>query len=357
MPGYLLWWALGAVVLVVVLGAAWGLARRGERRHTRHRLPTRPRHAPDAPRPRAAVIVNPTKFEDPQAVRDRVRAVCAQLGWADPIWQETTIADPGTGQAERAAQAGAEVVCALGGDGTVRAVARGLVGTTTPLGLLPGGTGNLLARNLDVPVDSVEHALAVALTGRERLVDVGRVLVDRSGEDHAPRPEMFLVMAGMGFDAAVMANAPEHLKAQMGTGAYVVSGLQNMLGPQFKVRVRVDDQPEFTRRTKTVLIGNCGRLFGGVALIPSAAVDDGILDTVLLSPKGVVGWAAVATHVITRRSRGHRLIDYVSGERVALHADRPEQVQLDGDTLGQARALTAWVDRRALRVRVPAQSS
>ncbi|MEI2731910.1 MAG: diacylglycerol kinase family protein [Dermatophilaceae bacterium] len=353
MSGYLLWWALGAVALFAVIGAALGVSRRGGRRHTV--VPQRARPAPDAPRPIAAVVVNPTKFVDLDEVRDQVRAVCARLGWADPLWEETTIADPGAGQARRAVEAGAAVVCALGGDGTVRAVARGLLGTSVPLGLLPGGTGNLLARNLDVPVDSIEHALAVALTGRERLVDVGRVVVDRSGEDAAPATEMFLVMAGMGFDAAVMANAPESLKAQMGAGAYIVSGLANMLGPQFKVRVRVDDEPEFTRRIKTVLVGNCGRLFGGVNLIPTAAVDDGRLDTVLLSPKGVVGWAAVATHVMTRRSRGHRLIDYVSGERVELRADRPEQVQLDGDTLGPARGLTAWVDRQALRVRVPSE--
>lgn len=355
MSGYLLWWALGAVALFAVLGAALGVSRRGSRRHTWVSHKVRP--APDAPRPVAAVVVNPTKFADVEEVRDQVQGVCARFGWADPLWEETTVADPGTGQARRAVESGAAVVCALGGDGTVRAVARGLLGTSVPLGLLPGGTGNLLARNLDVPVDSIEHALAVALTGRERLVDVGRVIVERADQDEDDdemlASEMFLVMAGMGFDAAVMANAPERLKAQMGAGAYVVSGLANMLGPQFKVRVCVDDGPEFTRRTKTVLVGNCGRLFGGVNLIPTAAVDDGRLDTVILSPKGVVGWAAVATHVMTRRSRGHRLIDYVSGERVTLRADRPEQVQLDGDTLGPARGLTAWVDRQALRVRVP----
>jgi diacylglycerol kinase family enzyme len=360
-----LWWVIGALtVLALLVGIAFLLVRgplhldpftgRIRRR--------RPASAPDAadepdstspPLPRVAVVVNPTKFADLDSLRSQITTVCVDHGWGPPLWAETTVEDPGTGQARAAIEEGADVVCPLGGDGTVRAVAKGLAGTATPLGLLPGGTGNLFARNLDLPVDSIEKALVVVLTGRDHRVDIGRVLIDRSGEDHRPEPDIFLVMAGIGFDALVMADAPERLKRHVGTAAYIVSGVRNMKGPQFRVRMQVDDGPEVARRTRTVLIGNCGRLFGGVALMPEARVDDGLLDSIILSPKGVVGWTAVAARVFSRRRHGHPIVDHHTGTRFSLRADRPEEVQLDGDTKGAARAVSAWVDPGALVIRMP----
>ncbi len=360
-----LWWLLGAFVLLaigvvalVVIGRGplhldpftGRLRRRGRPRPLAEALPE-----PQPSAPRAGIVVNPTKFAHLDSLRLQIDQVCRAHGWGSPIWAETTIADPGRGQARAAVEQGAQLVCSLGGDGTVRSVAQGLVGTATPLGLLPGGTGNLLARNLGVPIDSIGKALVVALTGRDRRVDVGRVSIDRSGEDHRPEEDIFLVMAGIGFDAAVMADAPERLKKHVGTAAYLVSGVRNMKGPQFKVRLSVDDGPELSRRTRTVLVGNCGRLFGGVALMPEARVDDGLLDTIILSPKGVVGWTAVAARVVSRRRHGHSIVDHHTSKRVSLRADRPEEVQVDGDTKGAARAVSAWVDPGALVVRTPAR--
>lgn len=243
-------------------------------------------------------------------------------------------------------------MCPLGGDGTVRAVAAGVIGTETPLGLLPGGTANLLARNLDLPVDSLDRALKVALTGQNKRVDVGRLTVDRSGQHEHPEEHVFLVMAGLGFDAAIMAGAPERLKSRVGAAAYLVSGARNLAGPSFKVRVKFDSEMEFTRRTRTVVIGNCGRLIGGLVLMPDAKIDDGALDTILLSPKGVVGWTAVGGHLMTRQRRGHSMVDHHTGQDVRVSADRAQEVQIDGDTIGPARTISATVDHLALVVRV-----
>ncbi|MGV1007959.1 MAG: diacylglycerol/lipid kinase family protein [Dermatophilaceae bacterium] len=361
-----LWWAAGAFVLLtigvvalVLLGVGplhldpftGRLSRRRRRpQPVAQRLPD-----PQPTSPRAGIVVNPTKVSDLDGLQAQVGEVCRAHGWAAPIWSETTISDPGEGQARAAVEQGVDLVCSLGGDGTVRAVANGLVGTTTPLALLPGGTGNLLARNLGLPLDSIEKALVVALTGQDRRIDVGRVTIDRSGEDHRPEEHMFLVMAGIGFDAAVMADAPERLKKHVGPAAYLVSGVRNMKGPQFKIRLSVDDGPEVGRRTRTVLIGNCGRLFAGVALMPQARVDDGLLDTILLSPKGVVGWTAVAARVLSRRRHGHSIVDHHTGTRFAVRADRPEEVQVDGDIMGAARSVSARVDPGALLVRTAAR--
>ncbi len=304
------------------------------------------------PKRMAAIIVNPTKFDDLETVRAQVHSGCLAAGWDEPLWIETTAQDPGTGQARQAVEDGATLVCPLGGDGTVRAVAAALVGTETPIGLLPGGTGNLLARNLNLPVDSLEDALKVALTGQNKRVDVGRLTVDHSGEHEQPEEHIFLVMAGIGFDAAIMADAPERLKKTVGPLAYTFSGVKNLRGQQFKIRMRIDDSPELSRRARTVVIGNCGKLTGGLVLMPEAQVDDGWLDAVVLSPAGVVGWVAVAARVISKRRKGHERVDHHRLKSMTIRCDRPEEVQVDGDTIGQARSLSATIDPLALVVRV-----
>ncbi|MHB1472619.1 MAG: diacylglycerol/lipid kinase family protein [Dermatophilaceae bacterium] len=362
------WIAIVAIVAIVIALLVWlvGItsgdkvahAAAGVRRFYRRRPPRehfRPQGSPksaEAPRRVAAIIVNPTKFDNLTAVRAQVTNGCLAAGWDQPLWVETTAQDPGTGQARLAVRDGAILVCPLGGDGTVRAVAAALVGTETPMGLLPAGTGNLLARNLNLPVDSLDDALTVALTGQNKRVDVGRLTVDRSGEHEHPEEHIFLIMAGLGFDAAIMADAPERLKNTVGPLAYTFSAAKNLRGPQFKVRMKFDDEPELTRRARTIVIGNCGKLTGGLVLMPQAEVDDGWLDAVILSPAGVVGWVAVAGRLISKKRKGHKRVDHHRLKSVTIRTDRPEQVQIDGDTIGHARALSATVDPLALTVRV-----
>ncbi len=174
--------------------------------------------------PWAVVVANPTKYADAEGEIAWLEERSVELGWARPVWLETTIEDPGAGQATVGLRAGAHAVLAYGGDGTVRAVASALTGTGVPLGLLPAGTGNLFARNLAVPYTDLDSALSVALNGVERKIDVGRVQIDVSGEDRPPREETFLVMAGLGFDAEVMATVGHRLKERVGWWAYVVAG-------------------------------------------------------------------------------------------------------------------------------------
>ena len=311
-----------------------------------------PAAAPADPsaRRQVAVVVNPTKFSDLEAVRRQVTQACSEHGWSEPMWLETTPQDTGHGQTVQALEADVDLICPLGGDGTVREVAEVVVGSGVPVGLLPGGTGNLLARTLGLPIDDLAAALRVALTGSVRKVDVGRVAFDVSGEDERPRERVFLVMAGLGFDAAMMEGAPERLKAKVGWLAYAVSGLRNLRGPDVRVRVTVDEQPSFRRRVRTVLVGNSGTLTGGIVLMPEAEVDDGWLNAVTMSPKGVLGWAAVAAKVLTKG--GHSRVEHVRCRRLEVHTDRPQQAQLDGDTVGLVRAMRVRVDPGALLVQM-----
>lgn len=332
---------------------------------------------------RVAIIVNPTKFEDLDDVRRRAEEACARHGWAPPLWLETTAEDTGTGQTRQAVAEGVDLVCPLGGDGTVRTVGAEMVGTGIPVGLLPGGTGNLLARNLELPIDSLARAFDVAITGKdhpidtcvlelvrpttgelaERLedetdpaktVDFEDAVDDRTSE--AVREEhRFLVMAGLGFDAEVMASASEKLKARLGWAAYVVTGLQHLKGPQFTVDFRTDGQGLKRRRVRSVMIGNVGKLQGGLELLPDAEADDGKLDAVLLSPEGIVGWAATIGQLVTRQRVGHSRVEHFEAEEIQILSDKAVEVEMDGDPLGTVTALRIRVDPGSLLVRVPSE--
>jgi diacylglycerol kinase (ATP) len=348
------WLVILAAVSVLAV-ARFVVARRGRAASAAPAASPEPMDAGEVTleRPWAAVVANPTKVGDVAARTAWLQRACASLGWGPPLWLETTADDAGGGPARAALQAGAHAVLAFGGDGTVRAVAAELAGSGVPLGILPAGTGNLLARNLGLPSTDLDAALWAALSGPERKIDVAVAEIDVSGEDHTPRSVAFMVMAGLGFDAEVMAAVEPRLKERMGWWAYVVVGTKNLRGPRTKVAIRMDDGEPLHRRVRSVIVGNCGELTGGVRLLPAAEVDDGWLDLVVLAPRGVAGWAAVTATVLTRSRYGHPIVERFRCRRVELRAAKPLHVQLDGDPVGQARVLRARVDEHALVVRVP----
>lgn len=355
---------LVAVALLLALGVVAGLLRSRAAsgsggRHRPHRDTFRPEDAEPPPPKRAAMVVNPTKFTDVADLEARLTAACLTHGWAEPTFHHTTVEDPGTGQARAAVADGVDVVCALGGDGTVRSVAQALAGTQTAMGLLPSGTGNLLARNVGLPLTSLEDAVAIALTGRNERVDVGRLVVDAvtdDGDHHEAREYVFLVMAGMGMDAAIMGDSPDELKARVGWPAYFVAGLRNLRGDRFRAVVSIGDEGHeevVETRARTVVVGNCGRIMGGITLMPEARIDDGLLDGLILSPATIAGWVAVTGRLLRQKTTRNDRVLHRAATRFVVRPDRPQQVQLDGDHIGSARSLTAEVWPRALIVRMP----
>jgi YegS/Rv2252/BmrU family lipid kinase len=291
---------------------------------------------------RAAVVVNPSKVDDdPDVFRADLTDALKRAGWEEPLWLETTVDDPGANQAKEAVRQGVDLVLVHGGDGTVMWTVTGLAGNDIPLGLLPAGTGNLLARNLDLP-QQLDEALDVALTGATRRVDVGDI-GDRC----------FVVMAGMGFDAAMMEDAPEGLKKRLGWAAYVVSGAKHLTDRRMRVRLQLDDQAPQRVLARTVLVGNVGTLQGGIPLLPDAEPDDGVLDVAIVSPRGLGEWLSVAWRVVTRRrTRDHQLACY-RARRVSIRTHHRHPRQLDGDPLEPGSELTVSVRPGALLLRVP----
>jgi diacylglycerol kinase family enzyme len=219
----------------------------------------------------------------------------------------TTADDPGEGQAREAVAAGAGLVLVAGGDGTVRAAAQGLAGSGVPLGILPQGTGNLLARNLEIPHDDADAALDVALTGADRTLDLGRL------DDGT----MFAVMAGTGFDARMMREAPEGLKGVLGWPAYIVGGARGLRRSRVHVQVALDDEPPRAAVVRSVLVGNVGQLQGGLELLPDAAPDDGVLDIALVAPRNPKDWVVLIGRALTRRHRPDRRLELLRAGRSA----------------------------------------
>ncbi|KQT96404.1 diacylglycerol/lipid kinase family protein [Sanguibacter sp. Leaf3] len=330
--------------------------------------------ADDAPRgPLLAFVANPSK-NGAEQLKAALMSRCTAEGLPDPIWVETTVEDPGLGQTREALERGADVVVAVGGDGTVRAVAQGMADSGKPMALLPLGTGNLLARNLDISVTDRDDAFDIVLHGVDRRIDVGWLTVDQPADPREKDTEgngpadtgthIFLVIAGLGFDAAMVADADDTLKSKVGWIAYFVAGVKHLHGRRTEMTITLDDREPITTRLRTLMVGNCGRLPGGITLIPDAIIDDGIHDIAAIDTRGgLMGWVQLFGEVVMQgfgvsNDLPNKIgrIDHTRAKVVHLEVPEGEQVQVDGDVLGRARAVSTRVDPGALLVRAPAPS-
>lgn len=293
---------------------------------------------------RCAVVYNPTKISN--GFRDTLGQRLESAGWTRTLWLETSEDDPGRSMTAEAVAAGVDRVIAAGGDGTVRIVADGLAGTGIVTGLVPAGTGNLLARNLGIPLQESE-AIEVALGDHKRTIDLIRITVDDRESEH------FAVMAGMGMDAMIMDETNPDLKAKIGSAAYFLAAGKALGRLPMDVRIKLDDHRTRRRRTMIVVIGNVSQLTGNITLIPGAAPDDGLLDVYVASPHRFTHWLRVLVRLVTRRRQKDDRVDQWQGRRVEVQLRQPDNYQLDGDVVGESLRLIAEVQPGALTVCIP----
>ncbi|WP_160329765.1 diacylglycerol/lipid kinase family protein [Microterricola viridarii] len=325
-----------------------------------------------AAKPRAAIVYNPSK-SGVDELKKAVRQAEKDHGWGPSVWLETEVDDPGRSMAEKAVAMRVPLVIAAGGDGTVRSVAEGLRGTGTAMGIVPAGTGNLLARNLEIPVNDVALALEIAFAGAERRIDALLVDVTRPGSE--TERHVSLVMSGVGIDAAMISNTDPELKKRVGWLAYVNAGLRILpMSKPFHLHYRMEGRHSHRVRVATVLVANLGVLPGNIELIPDAVLDDGLLDVAVLQPKNAWGWLMIwrrvawENRVLRKTVMGRQLLDltggdkrsemvYLRGTGIELRIEEGvQELEIDGDEFGFVTAVGFSTDAGALLMRVPKES-
>ena len=317
----------------------------------------------------AGIVWNPSKTS-----KEQLQGALGEAAELCVSWFETSEEDPGGGAAQRAVEAGADVVLAAGGDGTVRAVAEYLAGSDAgvDLGIIPLGTGNLLARNLGVPVDDLGAAFERALHGEADPIDIGWVMLGGGDEPRqaaaadGTRRHAFAVMAGFGLDAHMITETDDDLKDRAGWLAYVESlGRAFSASEVIGVRLTEPDGATSGAQAHTLIIGNCGQLQAGVTFLPDANPADGELDLLVLSADSISGWADTLKNFVwdngIRRLLGAsdddekaKSTDSTAHRRVTgllLELSEPRVFEVDGDTLGETSRIEITVQAAAVRVR------
>lgn len=292
--------------------------------------------------PLPAAVINAVRVRDRGRLRRACERAAAAAGWQPPLLLTMSADDDGAVLAKAAVSQGASMVLAVGGDGTVRACAEGLAGSGVPLAIIPAGTGNLTARALHVPV-RLEHALKVAFAGRTRTVDLGEV-----------DGWVFVAMAGIGLDAAVVDAAHTVAKQVAGWPAYAFAACTQLLRRPVSFTIRLDGGEPLTRRARCVTVGNSGALPGGFHIMPDAEPDDGLLDVVVLAPAGLLGWAGVGSRVATGSDHDDSALERYQAAEVEIVAASRQPRQIDGEVIPPAVSQSARVLPGALLVRVPA---
>jgi diacylglycerol kinase (ATP) len=270
-----------------------------------------------------------------------LRRLLAEAGHREPLWYEVPKSKKAPRAVERALEAGAELLLVWGGDGMVQRCIDALAGSSTALAILPAGTANLLATNLGIPPD-LSRALNIGLRGPRRKLDVGVI-----------NGERFAVMAGSGFDSRMIRKADGASKKRLGRLAYVRAGVTALGSRPVRTEIRVDGAVWFEGKASSVLVGNVGKVAGGVKVFARASPVDGILEVGVVTAKSVWQWL----RVLSRAARGHversPFVKLTRGREVVVELGRKRSYELDGGIRPATRHLRIKVEPAALTVCTP----
>jgi diacylglycerol kinase (ATP) len=271
----------------------------------------------------------------------QLRRVLEAEGISDPFWVEVPKSKKAPTQVKRALAEKPDVIFAWGGDGMVQRCVDVLAGSKVPLAIIPAGTANLFASNLGVPKD-IEKAVAIGLRGERRAIDVGTF-----------NGERFAVMAGVGFDAAMIRDSGG-LKDRVGRAAYVWSGSENLRSKPFRATIETDGVEWYKGKATCILFGNVGKLVGGVEAFADARPDDGKLEVGVLSADGVLDWTRMAARAVAGSIANSPFAQETKATRdVTVKLSRKVLYELDGGDRMKVKTVKVKVEPRAITVCVP----
>jgi diacylglycerol kinase family enzyme len=269
-----------------------------------------------------------------------LRDVLAREG-IDPLWYEVPKSKRAPKAVRKALKKGVDLVLVWGGDGMQQRCIDVLAGTDVALGILPAGTGNLLATNLDIPM-TVEEAVATALRGERKRIDTGTV-----------NGEHFAVMAGTGFDALMIKDADRGLKDRLGRAAYLWTGLKNISAAQVEGRVKVDGEVHWEGQLSCVLVGNVSRVFGAIEAFDGARPDDGLMEVGIVSAATPVQWTRAVARVVVDRAGNSPFVQVTRGRRIRVTLKHPLAYEIDGGDRPPTKKLRIDVRPASVVVCVP----
>jgi len=273
-----------------------------------------------------------------------LRRVLEAEGVADPFWVEVPKSKKAPAQVQRALDDGAELVFAWGGDGMVQRCVGVLAGSGARLAIIPAGTANLFASNLGIPQD-IEEAVGVGLRGDRHEFDVGRF-----------NGERFAVMAGAGFDAAMIRDSGDGgLKERIGRAAYVWSGSENLRSKPFRATIEVDGAEWYKGEATCILLGNVGKLVGGVEVFEDARPDDGKLEVGVVTADGVLDWSRMMGRAVAGSLGDSPFTQTTKARDVKVKLSRKVLYELDGGDRTKVKSFKVKVEPRAISVCVPPQ--
>jgi YegS/Rv2252/BmrU family lipid kinase len=271
----------------------------------------------------------------------KLRSELKRRGIADPLWIEVPKSRYAPKQVKRALAKGTELIFVWGGDGTVQRCIDAAAGSDAALAILPAGTANLLATNLGIPRD-IEQAVDIGLLGERRKLDVGRF-----------NGEKFAVMAGAGFDASMIQQADGSLKERLGRVAYVWTGSQQLRAKPFKAKIEVDGAPWYTGAASCILVGNVGRLFGGVEVFADARPDDGRLELGVVNADGVTDWVRTLARAAVGQAERSPLVQATSAKRIKVKLNRKVLYEIDGGDREKVKSFGIKVEPAAITICLP----
>jgi diacylglycerol kinase (ATP) len=274
-----------------------------------------------------------------------LRRELERQGVADPIWHEVPKSRKAPAQVRQAVEEGADLLFVWGGDGMVQRSIDALDGADVPVAIVPAGTANLFASNLEIPRD-IEKAVAIGLGGSRRTLDVGRM-----------NGERFVVMAGAGFDAQMIREADAGLKDRIGRVAYVWTGVNQLGRKPFEATIKVDGSTWFEGKASSVLLGNVGELFAGVEAFEDARPDDGLLELGVVTADSVLDWARTIARTAVGASTASPFVQVTKARSAEIKFDRKVLYELDGGDRKKVKKLDVEVEPAAITVCVPAEEN
>jgi YegS/Rv2252/BmrU family lipid kinase len=272
---------------------------------------------------------------------EELRRVLQHEGVDAPLWFEVPKSRKAPKCARAAVDAGADLVLVWGGDGMVQRCIDALAGVDAVIAIVPAGTANLLATNLGIPRD-IEEAVRIALHGRRHRLDVGQF-----------NGERFAVMAGAGWDALMIKDADGTLKDRLGRVAYVWTGARHLTQARFRAVIKVDGSRWFAGKASCVLVGNVGKVFGGIEVFEHARPDDGRLELGVITAKGPLEWTRALARIGTGTADASPFVSTTTARKIRMKFDRPVRYELDGGDRDTVRRIRVEVVPGAVTVCVP----